>query len=368
MKNGRTVVACFVAFTFLFLLPGYGYGMKSHFGRVADPETGAAIEGAKVFVFFAGSNTRADLFADSEGKKPLRNPVVADAGGRYGFCVANGRYRLRIFSRQMKLLYDHDDVCIYDPRRPRTIRADERRPALALNTPPGSGNLNLPLMIQRVDEKGNLVGARWRYQSHNTEVGFGMFYNFRRRGALPDARDLARIDSRSEPVMTWGFNDADDGICTIPGFYISGGGLWLGDAHIATFDLRLPVPKGDDAAGVALFMNAPEGLAKGDVVALDTSARLSVKPVRIRGAKVPFVVAKIDKKKTFVMARGLAWAKVRGPVKPGDILVTSAQSRHAEADNSNTDPGRALGVAVSQRVGEKVLVRIGRIAAPGKDR
>jgi hypothetical protein len=297
----------------------------------------------------------------------MRNAVVTDAGGRYGFYARDGKYRLCIFSPQKELVYDHDDITICDPRNPRTIKADERRPALSLNTPPSSGELNLPLMIEKLDDKGRLVGARWRFQSHNTEVGFGMFYNFRRRGGLPDARDLARIDSASEPVMTWGFNDADDGICTMPGFYISGGGLWLGDAHIATFDLRLPVPKKDDSAGVAVFMNAPEGLVKGDVVALDTSARLSIKPVKSRRAKVPFVVAKVDDKGTFVIVRGLAWAKVTGEVKPGDILVTSVKPLHAEADNENTDPGRSLGVAVSKPVGKKVLVRIGRIAMPKKD-
>ena len=366
MKYGRTVIVCLAIFTVLFLLPEYGYGMKRHFGRVADPVTGAAVKGAQVFVFLAGSTTQAVIFADSQGKVSLSNPAIADAGGRYGFYVADGKYRLRILSPQKKLLYDHDDVSIYDPRHPRTIRADERRPALSLHTPPSSGQINLPLMIQKLDENENLVGARWRFQTHNTEVGLGMFYNFRRRGGLPDARDLLRIDSASEPVLTWGFNDADDGICTLPGFYISGGGLWLGDAHIATFDLRLPIPQADDPAGVAVFMNAPRGLAKGDVVALDTSARLSVKPVRIRRAKVPFVVAKVDHKKTFVMARGLAWVKVTGSVKPGDILVTSARSLHAEKDNANTDPGRSLGVAVSQRVGKKVLVRIARIAMPRK--
>ncbi|MDP6116064.1 MAG: hypothetical protein QGG53_29755, partial [Planctomycetota bacterium] len=146
---------------------------------------------------------------------------------------------------------------------------------------------------------------------------------------------------------------------------LSGGGLWLGDAHIATFDLRLPVPGKDDPSGVALFMDAPEGLAKGDVVALDTSARLRVKPAKSRRVKVPFVVAKVDeKKRTFVMARGLAWAKVTGEVKPGDILVTSAKSLCAEVDNGNTDPSRSLGVAVCKPVGKKVLVRIGRIVMP----
>jgi len=343
--------------------------MKRHFGRVADPVTGAAVKGAQVFVFLAGSTTQAAIFADSQGEKPLRNPVITDAGGRYGFHAPDGKYRLRIFSPKKKLIYDHDDVTICDPRNPRTIKADERGPALSLNTPPSSGQINLPLMIEKVDENGKLVGARWRFQSHNTEVGLGMFYNFRRRGGSPDARDLGRIDSGSEPILTWGFNDADDGICTLPGFYISGGGLWLGDAHIATFDLRLPVPKGDDPAGVTVFMNAPKGLVKGDVVALDTSARLSVKPVKSRRAKVPFVVAKVDATgKTFVMARGLAWAKVTGSVKPGDILVTSSKSLHAEKHNANTDPSRSLGVAVSQVVGKKVLVRIVRIAMPRKDR
>ena len=224
---------------------------------------------------------------------------------------------------------------IADPRHPRTIKAKGDRPALSLNTPPSSGELNLPLVVQKLDEHEKLLGARWRYQSHNTEVGWGMFYNFRRRGGLPDARDLARIDSGHEPVISWGANDADDGILTIPGFYISGGGLWLGDAHIATFDLRLPVPKANDASGVAIFMNAPEGLAEGDVVALDPDARLSVKPVASHRAKVPFVVVKVDDEgRTFVMVRGLAWARVRK-------YCTSRSGRTCQAPGSqpNTSAG-----------------------------
>ena len=361
----RIVIICSAVFAILLLCQEDGFAGTKHFGRVADPVTGKAVRAAQVVVCLAGSRTQAEIFSDSKGEKRAQNPVLTDAGGRYAFYARDGKYRLRILSPGKKLLYDHDDVTICDPRNPRTIRADERRPALSLDTPPNGGELNLPLMIEKVDAGGKLLGARWRYQTHNTEVGCGLFYNFRRRGGSPDARDLARIDSGSEPVMTWGFNDADDGICTIPGFYPSGGGLWLGDAHIATFDLRLPVPGKDDPSGVALFMDAPEGLAKGDVVALDTSARLRVKPAKSRRVKVPFVVAKVDeKKRTFVMARGLAWAKVTGEVKPGDILVTSAKSLCAEVDNGNTDPSRSLGVAVCKPVGKKVLVRIGRIVMP----
>jgi len=219
----------------------------------------------------------------------------------------------------------------------------------------------LPLMIEKLDKNGRLVGARWRYETHNTEVGFGNFYNFRRRGGSPDSAGLHHIDSGSEPVLTWGTNDADDGILTMPGLYVSGGGLWIGDAHFISCNLGLPVPQRDDPAGVVVFMNAPDGLVKGDVVALDTSARLSVKPVSKRGEKLPFVVAKVDDAGTFVMVRGLAWAKVSGPVEPGDVLVASRRSLHVEKDNRNSDPSRSLGVAVSQRVGDKVLVRIARI-------
>ena len=147
----------------------------------------------------------------------------------------------------------------------------------------------------------------------------------------------------------------------MPGFYVSGGGIWIGDAHFVSCNLGLPVPRKDDPAGVVVFMNAPDGLVKGDVVALDTSARLSVKPVSKRGEKLPFVVAKVDDAGTFVMVRGLAWAKVSGPVEPGDVLVASRRSLHVEKDNRNSDPSRSLGVAVSQRVGDKVLVRIARI-------
>ena len=361
MKCVRIVNVCLVISIIFFILPGYGYAMKTHHGRVADPVTGAAVANAQVFVMVAGTMNLADVFADSQGKKPLANPVTADAGGRYSFSAPNGKYRLRILSPAAVLLYDHDDVSICDPREPRTILADETQPALSLNTMPSGGEINLPLMIEKLDNDGDLVGARWRYQTHNTEVGFGNFYNFRRRGGSPDSAGLHHIDSGSEPVLTWGTNDGDDGILTMPGFYVSGGGLWIGDAHFVSCNLGLPVPQRDDPAGVVVFMNAPDGLVKGDVVALDTSARLSVKPVSKRGEKLPFVVAKVDDAGTFVMARGLAWAKVSGPVEPGDILVASRRSLHVEKDNRNSDPSRSLGVAVSQRVGDKVLVRIARI-------
>jgi len=362
MKRLRIAdVGLVIAVAFL-LLPEYGYGMKKHFGRVANPVTGVSVASAKVYVYLAGTTTQADIFADSDGQTPLSNPVIADAGGRYGFYAPTGKYRLRILSPADALLYDHDDITICNPRDPRTILADETQPALSLNSMPIGGEINLPLMIEKLDDNENLVGARWRYQTHNTEVGFGNFYNFRRRGGDPDSADLPSIDSGSEPVLTWGTNDADDGIFTMPGFYISGGGLWLGDAHIVVCNLGLPVPQGDNPGGVAVFMNAPAGLAKGDVVALDTSTRLRVKSVGSRGAKLPFVVAKVDEGGTFVMVRGLAWANVTGTVEPGDILVTSPVSLHAQEYNANSDPGRSLGVAVSQAVGGKVLVRIARIA------
>lgn len=367
MIHARIVERFMAISIIVFLLPDYGYGMRTHFGRVADPVTGAAVKDAKVFVMHAGTMKPAELFADLQGRKPLANPVIADAGGRYRFCAPNGRYRLRILSPGADLLYDHDDVSIFDPREPRTIVADEHRPALSLHTPPVTGDINLPLAIEKLDENEKPVGAKWRFQSHTTEVGLGMFYNFRRRAGVPDGRDLPHIDSGSEPVLTWGTNDADDGILTMPGFYVSGGGLWLGDAHIATMDLRLPIPQGDDPAGVVVLMNAPDGLVKGDVVALDTSSRLRVKPVSTRGAKLPFVVAKVDETGTFVMVRGLAWAKVNGDVEPGDILIASSRPFYAERANQNSDPSRSFGVAVSQRVGEKVLVRISRIGT-GKSR
>ena len=364
MKYVRIVNVCLVISIIFFILPGYGYAMKTHHGRVADPVTGAAVANAQVFVMRAGTMEKADVFADSQGKKPLPNPVIADAGGRYGFSAPNGKYRLRILSPKAKLLYDHDDVSICDPREPRTILADETQPALSLNTMPSGGEINLPLMIEKLDKDGKLVGARWRYETHNTEVGFGNFYNFRRRGGSPNSADLHHIDSGSEPVLTWGTNDGDDGILTMPGFYVSGGGLWIGDAHFVSCNLGLPVPQRDDPAGVVVFMNAPDGLVKGDVVALDTSARLTVKPVSIRGEKLPFVVAKVDETGTFVMVRGLAWAKVKGPVEPGDLLVTSEQPRFARSDNANRDPGRTLGVAVGKADRGKVLVRIARVTAP----
>ena len=122
MKHVRIINVCLVIFIISFLLPEYGYGMKTHFGRVAHPVTGAAVANAQVFVFFAGSVEPADIFADSQGDVPLSNPVIADVGGRYGFYAPNGKYRLRILSPGAVLLYDHDDVSICDPRKPQQLR------------------------------------------------------------------------------------------------------------------------------------------------------------------------------------------------------------------------------------------------------
>ena len=85
MKNVRIVNVCLVIFTISFILPEYGYGMKTHFGRVANPVTGEAVANAQVFVLFAGTMDQANIFADSQGEIPLANPVIADTGGRYSF-------------------------------------------------------------------------------------------------------------------------------------------------------------------------------------------------------------------------------------------------------------------------------------------
>ena len=45
MKHRRTVLGGFTVFTVLLLLSGHGYAMTKHFGRVADPVTGAAASG-----------------------------------------------------------------------------------------------------------------------------------------------------------------------------------------------------------------------------------------------------------------------------------------------------------------------------------
>ena len=121
MKYVRIINACFVTSIIPFMFPDCGYGMKMHHGRVADPVTGAAVKDAQVLVMLAGTMKKADIFTDAAGKWRLPNPVIADASGRYAFCAPNGKYRLRILSPKAKLLYDHDDVSIYDPREPRTM-------------------------------------------------------------------------------------------------------------------------------------------------------------------------------------------------------------------------------------------------------
>ena len=55
MKCTRIVNVCLVISIIFFILPGYGYAMKTHHGRVADPVTGAAVANAQVFVMGAGT-------------------------------------------------------------------------------------------------------------------------------------------------------------------------------------------------------------------------------------------------------------------------------------------------------------------------
>ncbi|MEC9055977.1 MAG: carboxypeptidase-like regulatory domain-containing protein, partial [Verrucomicrobiota bacterium] len=142
----RIVTISSAVFAVLLLSSEEGVAMTKYFGRVADPVTGRAVKGAQVIVCLAGGNARAEIFSDSEGEKRAPNPVITDVGGRYAFHVRDGKYRLRILSPDQKLLYDHDDITICDPRNPRTIKANKSRPALSLNTPPSGGELNLPLM------------------------------------------------------------------------------------------------------------------------------------------------------------------------------------------------------------------------------
>jgi len=348
----------------MLLLPAGGFGMQNYHGRVAHPKSGAAVSGAQVYLFHAGTQKPARLFAHPEGRGPHRSMVTADETGRYSFYAPNGWYRIRILSPDGALLYDHDDVCIYDPREPQELVSDGVNPALSLYVPVEEGDVNLQLTMKKDTVEGKPVGARWRTQTHLGEVGCGLlFYNLRRR--YLDNKDLPYVDSKEEPIMTpIGSNEADDGKFGLPGIHITAGGLWHPSAHTISMHLRLAPPKDDQSpVGIDMIMSAPEGLTAGDVVALSLSGRSRVAPVDKARAKLPFVVSKVDATGTFVMARGLAWVKVRGSVRPGDILVTSSTPRHAEADNANTDPGRSLGVAVGQAVNGKVLTRIARVGS-----
>ena len=76
MKSTPIFYVCLVLSIIFFILPGYGYAMKTHHGRVADPVTGAAVANAQVFVMGAGTMDLADVFADSQGKQPLANRQI----------------------------------------------------------------------------------------------------------------------------------------------------------------------------------------------------------------------------------------------------------------------------------------------------
>jgi hypothetical protein len=349
------------------------YGMKKQFGRVADPATGAAMPGANVLVLGAGTEKQAVIFKDSAGQAQLKNPVQADATGRYSFYAPNGRYRLKISSAAGNLVYDLDDLPIFDPREPQTIVATEKHPALSLHTLGKMADVNLPLVMERCNEKGDLFGAAWRVLCQFTEKGWVLSYNYRRRGGAsrPSDRcdelafkDMQQVDSPKEPSFAdaFGTNDADDGILGWPGLTIFGGGAWAGESHLTRMNVQLTMPRGKSVAGIAVRMDGPEGLSIGDVVALDTADRSRVAPIKARGAKLPFVVARADEAGVFVLVRGLAWVKVDGPVDSGDILVASAVPGRAMADNTNSDPSYSIGIAVIKATQGWTLVRIQRVA------
>ena len=344
------------------------FAAKQYHGRVADPSTGASAANAKVYVLFAGTDDMAAVFSDEDCQVSADNPVIADSNGRYSFYAPTGKYRLYIDSSSDVLLYDHDDITIYDPRDPREVWAEPGKIALTLSTPPRSGDINLPMMIERLDGFGDLLGARWRYQTHNTEVGFATMYNMRRRGGVPNAHDLFNIDSATEGNLSPGSNDADDGIMTWPGIRIDAGGAWLGEAHLTSIPLMMANPvrdPGDDPyapGGILIYMNAPDGLETGDVVVLDDSQRITVKTTNELADKVPFVVGKVDDTGTFVVVRGLAWVKVIGDVAPNDILVSSPVPGYAKEMNVNESPTTSLGVAVGSSANGMVLAKIMRVS------
>lgn len=58
--------------------------------------TGNAFSMGPVTVFFAGTETKADLFNDSLGTMAKNNPVMTDQGGQYFFYVADGNYDIII--------------------------------------------------------------------------------------------------------------------------------------------------------------------------------------------------------------------------------------------------------------------------------
>ena len=351
---------CLMLIACALFLPVSGVGMQNYCGRVADPVSGAAVKGAQVYLFHAGTQKKATMFGNPLGKGAPKSMVTADAAGRYSFYAPNGRYRIRIVAPDKTLLYDHDDVVIYDPRDPQKFISDGDRPALSLYTTVELMPMNLPLIMQKNTETDELIGQRWYVQAQHQEYGWALMYNIWRRGDPPFTDK--QIDP-AHPVQTFGSNDADDGIFFLPGIYITGGGFWHSEAHTITTSLRLPSPDDNESpVGIDMIMSAPTGLKPGDVVALSLDKRSHVAPVSVAGARLPFVVSKVNKTGTFVMASGLAWIKVMGDVDPGDILVTSIKPRYAKKDNANSDPAHSLGVAVGKSVNGKVLTRILRVA------
>jgi len=347
--------------------------MQKYHGRAADPTTGAALPGARILVSEAGSEKPVALFNDAEGATRLVNPVLARSDGRYAFYAPNGRYRLRVTDAEDQLVYDLDDVTITDPYEPRVIAAAGGRPALSLYTLGQWADVNLPLIMERQDESGKLIGARWRCEVQFTEKGWNSSYNQRRRGgaAAPSAHldqegftDLSRLDSEREPCMVWGANDADDGIFGLPGLQLFGGGLWAGEAHQSCLNARLAMPEAHGASGVEVRLEGPADLDPGDVVALDPSAVGRVSRVTSQGAKVPFVVSRSERGSVFVIIRGLAWVKVTGVVKAGDILVTSFEPGLSMASHETPDPNRTLGVATVDGTDGWALVKIQRVGQP----
>src|SRR5687767_7597116 len=90
------------------------WALDNFFIRITDTD-GDAINGAKLYIFAAGTSTASTIYSNNVLSTTHANPVVADSGGKIaGVWLAAGSYKLRLTDADGNTLYEVDNYVVPD--------------------------------------------------------------------------------------------------------------------------------------------------------------------------------------------------------------------------------------------------------------
>ena len=356
------------------------FGKAKHYGQLF-LDTGAPNSGAQVHVYSGAA--LATLYSDSEGLVTLANPVTTSSDGVYWFYADNGRYVTAEEIGGEKRIID-PEVHVLDPSDPHTLTATAEEVALTLTHIDSDEVETSSSMVLR-REDGPEIETKGPWRMHY--VGTGSEPAPPRSYMLLYNTDL-QIDAAGNE--TWAPRDIED-VCILFKTTATAAGGWA-DGY-----LKYAVAPSGPAGTAPVFNNALNHAPGGPVntassllkvgEGLDENTRHFRS--RYQGITAPFAFSttfggpflpepqiygevrvvdlasgefKLATSKgelhpvvravgfTYYASSGEAFVQLKTGevVKPGDTLVTSAQSGCAEVDNTQMDTNRIIGWAVEK--------------------